>query len=287
MIELNFENFINEKLGIREDAVILSDFLYDYIKDFDRNKTIIIDGVDIPKVSFKISKIIIEFVNYDYVGAFDEKRTKLTKDGIEVYLMFRKNDSIQKSSISHELSHLIEHEIKLSKRINDFNSRVASSKISNLLNSKKFDNLCNLIYLSDDSEIRSITHEFYTLLRNLRDSYSDVDKNKFFEKVINYSNIKDRYDKMINYDIFDDLKNISDKVKINFFNDLINWEKKLYKIKKNKNNKLIIILRVIFYLIHKHDRDIDLHTIMYKTQKHINSKGVKLRNNIHRLYDLL
>lgn len=280
MIEFNFENFINEKMGIRDDVVILSDFLYDYLSDANKEKIIIINGENIPKVSFNISKIVINFVQPKYymIASLDEKRSKLTRQGMEIYLFFNKDEKLSKSTINHELSHLIDHEIKLSKRIEDFRDATAASKISNLLNNRNFNNLCNLIYSSDDSEINSITHEFHDLLTNGYSKLKDTkSKNEIF----------DIYDKMIYYNIFEDLKDIPDKTKIKFFSDLINWNKKMIKIKKNRNSQFMIYLKIAFYLAHGYEKNIDLHGIMYKTQTHINSKGIRLRNNIHRLYGLL
>jgi len=290
MIEMNFENYINEKLGIRDDVLILSDFLFNYLKDVDKNKMIVIRDEIIPKVSFKISKIFIKFVkNHIYIASFNEKRTKLTKKGIEIYLIFRANEDILKTTINHELSHLIDYEIKLSKRINDFRDKISASKISNYLNNKKFVNLCNLIYLSDDGEIKSIVHEFYEfLIENYKKfGKKEEDKNKLFNYLIENFNVKKLYDDMINYDIFEDLKNIPDKLKIKFFNDLINWNEKIMKIKKNKSSEWIIIVKIIYYIIHGYEKNIDLNSIMNKTQKHINTKGIVLRDNIHRLYGLL
>ena len=289
MIEMNFEDFINEKLGIRDDVIILSDFLFNYLKDLKKEGIVVINGEILPSVSFKISKLFIEFVeNHKYLASFDEKRTKVMKNGIEIYLIFNKNVEVSKSTINHELSHLIDHEIKLSKRINDFRDEISASKFSNLLNNKKFNNLCNLIYLSDDGEIKSITHEFYELLIESYEKYKiNIDKNLIFEYLVNNSTIKKFYDNMINYNIYDDLKDIPDKTKLKFFNDLINWNKKMIKIKKNRNNQLMIVMKILFYIIRGYEKNIDLHDIMYKTQKHINIKGIKLRDNIHRIYGLL
>lgn len=288
-MEMNFENYINEKLGIREDVIILSDFLFNYLKDIKKESSIIIDGDILPKISFKVSKIFIKFAkDHGYIASLDERRTKLTKNGIEVYLMFRENEDILKSTINHELSHLIDHEIKLSKRINDFRDEISASKISNYLNNKKFENLCNMIYLSDEGEINSMTHEFHDLLIDGYNHFKNSkNKNEIFNISIKGSTIKVLYDKMINYNIFEDMKDLSDKEKIKFFNDLINWNNKMIKIKKNRNNKLMIIMKILYYIIHGYEKNIDLHSIMYKTQKHINLRGVKLRNNIHRLYGLL
>lgn len=292
MIEMNFENFINEKLGIKEDVTILSDFLYDYLKDIKNENKIIIDGTILPSVSFKISKMIIEFKDYHKIASFDEKYSKLTKDGVEIYLLFNKNEKLVKSIIKHEISHVIDFEIKLSKRVEIFKDKINSFNTSNIISNLrfkiKFDNLCKLIYYSDDGEIKALTHEFHDILDKIYNKHKNInDKNFLFDIIIKNSDVKNIYEEMINYNIFEDLKDISDKIKLKFFNDIINIEKKLYKIKKNKNNKLLIIIKIILFILRGYEKNIDLQGFMYKTQKHINMRGIKLRNNIHRLYGLL
>mgnify|MGYP001331342563 CR=1 FL=1 len=286
MVELDFENFINEKIGIRDDVVILSEFLYNFLKDKDKEKIVIENNF--PPTTFKISKIIIQFINYQHLGTLDEKRTKLTNDGIEIYLIFNKTNDLSKSIIYHELSHLIEKEIKLSKRIDDFKNVIAASKISNFLNNKNFDNLCNMIYLSDDSEIKSITHEVYASFEGGFNILKENgwNKNDIFNFLIKDSNIKNVYDSMINYNIFEDLRDVSDKNKIKFFNDLINWDRKIIRVRKKEIPAFLFIRYQIYQIYHKNNK-ISLNDIMYKTQKHINMKGMRLRNNIHRLYGLL
>lgn len=284
MIYLDFENFINEKLGIRDDVIILSDFLFDILKDNGKKKIVIKNNI--PKVSFRISKITINFHSLDDVLAyFNEQYTKLTEDGIEISLTFNKDIILNKYLINHELSHLIDHEIKLSKRIKDLKDRVLSSKFSNIFNDRKFNNLCQMIYLSDDGEIKAYVHQAYEIFERsfnymLKLGY---DKNKIFETLLMETGIQKIYKDMINYNIYDDLKNVPNKLKIRFFNDLINIDKKIYNIKKSPNLSKI---KLFFYIFFSKKNDLDLNDIMFKTQKHINDKGIIFRNKIHRLYGL-
>ena len=285
MIYLNFEDFINEKLGIRDDVVILSDFLYDVLKN--KKKHFVINEKDIPKVSFKISKIVINFHSSNNVSAhFNERYSTLTKNGIEIWLSFNKDVELKKSTVTHELSHLIDHEIKLSKRIKQFKDKLLSSKLSNLFNEVKFNNLCQLIYLSDGSEMKAMIHQIYIILN---DSFNNMikmgyEKNKIFEALLIETGIKKTYQNMINYNIYDDLKNIPDKLKIKFFNDLINIDKKIYKIKKHPS---ISTIKLFFYHFFSKSNNVDLDTIMFQTQKHINDSGLVFRNKIHKLYGLM
>lgn len=202
-----------------------------------------------------------------------------------ISLSFNRNVELKKSTINHELSHLIDHEKKISLKIKKIRDNIISSKISNLFNKKEFDNLCNMLYLSDDGEIKAITHQMHNMidevmLEMLKDGY---DKNFIFEHVLVESGIKNLYEKMINYDINKDLENVSDKVKINFFNGFMNLNKKMVKIKRYP---LIHKLLIIFYYLFSKENNISLDIIMRKTQKFINNKGIEFRNRIHRLYGL-
>jgi hypothetical protein len=283
MIYLEFEDFINERLGINNDVLILSYFLYNILKYKNKKNFEIIK--DIPKVSFIISKIIINFNSGNIEAFFNERYSKLTTDGVIISLSFNKNVDVKKSIINHELSHLIDYEKKISLKITKFKDNISASKISNIFNQKQFDNLCNLLYLSDDGEIRSFTHQIYEMINDIMIDMikNEYDKNFIFKQVLIESGVKDLYTKMINYDIYDDLKNISDKSKLNFFDKFINLNKKMYTIKKNPHiHKLLIF----FYYFFTKENDLNLDYIMKKTQSYINDKGIKLRNNIHRLYDL-
>jgi len=216
---------------------------------------------------------------------FNERYSKLTDNGMIISLSFNRNVELKKSTINHELSHLIDHEKKISLKIKKIRDNIISSKISNLFNKKEFDNLCNMLYLSDDGEIKAITHQMHNMidevmLEMLKDGY---DKNFIFEHVLVESGIKNLYEKMINYDINKDLENVSDKVKINFFNGFMNLNKKMVKIKRYP---LIHKLLIIFYYLFSKENNISLDIIMRKTQKFINNKGIEFRNRIHRLYGL-
>ena len=127
MIYLDFNDFINEKLGINNDVIVLSDFLYNILKNKNKKKIEITNGI--PTVSFKINKIIINYFNNssDIATFLDKKYSKLTKDGIIISLSFNKNIEIEKRDIYHELSHLIDHEKKLSLRIKNFRDTIEES----------------------------------------------------------------------------------------------------------------------------------------------------------------
>jgi len=286
MIYLNFEDFINEKLGIHDDVIILSDFLYNILKKNKKEKIVIKDNI--PEVSFKISKIIINFHSSNDVNAyFNERFTTLKDNGFEIYLSFNKNIELKKRAISHELSHLIDHEIKLSKRIKEFKDVLLSSKFANIFNNKKFNNLCYLIYLSDEGEIKAHVHQFYEIFQ---ESFDDIkfddknyDKNKIFEFLLDETGVKKLYTKMINYNIFEDLKSIPDKLKLKFFNDFLNINKNIYNIKKTPS---LSTIKMIFHLLFGKKNDLNLEDFMFKTQKHINERGIILRDKIHKLYGL-
>jgi hypothetical protein len=287
MIQLKFEHYINERLGIREDVIILSDFLYEYLKN-NKREDIIIEKKDIPKLGFDINKIYIKFKKLKYIATFDTRRTTLTKNGLNIYLIFNVDVDITVDTIYHEVAHLVEYDIKISKRIYNFIDKKFSYEVSNIINNNKFNNLITFIYFSDESEIVSFTHQLYSELMELSKTLNNFyDKKELFEYVIDKSEFKEIYNNMINYNIFDDLKDISEKDKVRFFNDVINLDKKMIKFKYRKINRLYVVYNIISYILNRNQQDIDLETIMYKTQKHINKQGVKLKNKISKLYDFL
>ncbi len=149
----------------------------------------------------------------------------------------------------------------------------------------KFDNLCNLLYLSDDGEIKSHVHEFYEILdENLKEMLKyGYSKNDIFKKIIDDTEINTLYNSMIDYDIFKDLQEIPEKTKIKFFEKFINFNKNMYKIKKYPKISKIFIL---FYYLFADINDLNIDNIMKKTQKHINDRGILFRNKIHRLYSI-
>ena len=111
-----------------------------------------------------------------------------------------------------------------------------------------------------------------------------MDKKEIFKSFIDGLSYKyeDNPYMLINYDIYDDLKDVSDKDKIKFFSYITNIE----KIKKDYNNKFTQLYYILKYIFSNQDSTTNLNSIMYKTQKHINKQGKKLLHKITRLYDL-
>jgi len=277
---LNYNSFIYEKLGINDDVIILSDFLFDYLKNikFEQNKSITID--DIPNVSFKIKEIIIKFINYNNnIASFDISKSKYSKDGYKLYINLSNNYT--KNELYHELSNVIQHDKLTTKKIEyslgNYNS------VNNSIFKDKFNNLINMLYYSDDSEISSFVHQVYSEMEIYFKKYNK--NNSIFEYFLSNNNHYNISKYMINYDIFEDLKNIDEKEQILFFKYLYNLNN--IKIKNNKFiNKIYIAYKTLCIIFGKND-DSNLDDIKLKTQKFINNQGEKLNNKLIKLYGLI
>jgi len=275
---IKYNNFLTEKLGVNSDVIVLSHFIMNEIK----NNNFIITK-NIPETTFKIHKIIIKPIKSDHVRAgFNVSYSKLTKDGYIIYIMINKGIITEynelKNALYHELTHVIKFQNLTNKKL-----KLTTSYISNYPD-KRFKKLIHLLYYSDDSEINAKVAEIYSEIENEID-YFNGDKNYFFTKYIEQIYSDDINPKtLINYDIFNDLSDISDKDKIKFFNHLVN----IKKIKNSNDNNFIKIIKMIKYILfNKDDNSQSLNQIMKNIQFHINKQGTKLDEKIKKLYDLI
>lgn len=272
---INYKNFIFEKLGVNDDVIKLVNFILPLISD---KKNINITE-NIPKTTFKISKINIKFISKkDISGAFVESKSKLTKDGFIIFLLLNKNEDI-KSSLYHELTHVIKYQNLTNKNI-----KMISKNYS--YPDRRFDKLLYYLYYADDSEINARVAQIYSEIEDhIKDMQHLVNKKDIFKTYIDgliYDEDNNPH-MLIEYNIFDDLKNISEKDKIKFFRYITEYD----KIKKTSNSKLKILYNIILQILfNKQNSSIDLNSIMKKTQDYINTQGEKLFKKLTKLYDL-
>ncbi|MCK9417474.1 hypothetical protein M0Q97_12610 [Candidatus Dojkabacteria bacterium] len=263
---INYNNFLTEKLGINDDVIKLVDFLIPLINNNEISIT-----KNIPITTFKIYKIVIKYTSNELItGGFFESRSKLTKDGYILYLILNKEKDI-KSSLYHELTHVIKFQNLTNKNIKMLNNDFGYPD-------KRFDELLFLLYCVDDSEINAKVAEIYS---NIEDEIKtiNIDKKEIFKDYINSLIFKENNPYLlINYNIHEDLINVSDKDKIKFFQ----YISSIKNIRKNGNK----LFNIIKYLFGKKDYNLNLDSIMIKTQKHINNQGKKLLSKIEKLYDL-
>jgi len=275
---IDFEEYLCERLGVNEDVHILSEFLYNKLKDENKNKVVI--EKDFPEnISFKIKKIIIEFKSdVDYNASFNKSRSKLTEDGYILYLIFNREGNLM-DNLYHEFTHVIKFDKLTIKKIKGFNSNVDAS---DYFDKKKFKRLIGCIYMSDESEINAAVAEFYSKISKFFKSSNNTNKSVLFKSYI--KNL-DRYsDELINYNIFEDLENISDKDKLYFFRKFT----KIRNIYKESDNKLLIAYKLIkMFILDKPDNRITLYYAMCSLQRFINKQGEKLKLKTHKLYDLI
>jgi len=263
----NYNNFITEKLGVNDDVIILSDYILNKINNKED-----ITLTNIPdNLSFKINEIIIKFIDSSkYGGWFNSSRSKLTKNGFNLYLSLNKNDNDLKKILYHELTHVI-------KFMNLTTKKLKMTSPINYYFDKRFNNLLQMLYYSDESEINA----------KIADIFSEIEDsiNPKYSKKLQFSLIMKEMTlpkTLINYDIFDDLKDISKKDKIKFFQYIT----KIKNIKKDYNNKFLQLTQLIKYEIFNSE-DINLNKVMSSTQYFINNQGKKLERKMHELYDLI
>jgi hypothetical protein len=267
MMILNYDDFLTEKLGISNDVIFLVDFILDKIKD---KKSLIIDNIP-DETTFKINKIIIKFTeNNNYLGSFDYNRSKLTKNGFDIYLNLNKETDL-KSSLYHELTHVVKFQ-------NLSNKKLKMISPNNFYHDPRFENLLYLLYCSDESEINAKVAEIYSKIEDEM-TYSNT---LYKKNVFNYYCNLFKPNNLITYDIYDDLKNISNKDKIKFFKHILN----IKFIRKNSKNRISFIFNLIKYIFNNKEK-INLDSVMLKTQKYINNQGKKLSKKIDKLFDLL
>jgi len=265
---LKYNDFLTEKLGISSDVLYLIRFLLPKLN----GKDTIIDNIP-DDLSFKINKMFIKFTNKN--SGFDISRSKLTENGFNLYIILNNKYDI-KSTLYHELTHVIKYQSLVKKNIKLLSKNY---KYEN----KNFDNLLYLLYCSDESEINAKVAEIYSKIEDEINGMSNfISKKEIFSSYIKHNlNDSDNPKILINYDIFEDLKNVSNYDKIKFFKYISD----INKIKKNYNNKFIqFIMCVINDKTNLDEMDLDI--IMIRTQHYINSQGEKLLKKITKLYDL-
>lgn len=269
---LNYKNFIYEKLGINSDVITLVKFLENKIN----KKDIVIDTIDL-KLSFKINKISIKFISHDKIaGGFNMSRSKLTKNGYNIYLLINSKTNI-KNTLYHELIHVIKYQNLTHKNLKMF------SPVS-YYHDQRFEKLLFMLYYSDESEINAKVSEIYSEIETEITENQSINKKDIFTNFIN--NLSFRYEDnpqmMIEYNIHEDLNGISSKDILNFFNYII----EVTNIKKNQNKFVRIIKTIKLILFNKNDSNISQEQIMKRTQSHINNQGKKMKKKIDKLYSL-
>ena len=177
---VNFDDFIlNERLGIGKDLITISDFIYSLIIN-NPNNDFIINGDDIKTDKIIINKIYINKNKTNNIAEFNVQKSKMTDRGLIIYINFNSESEIKSDVIFHEIQHALDIYYKgkdiTSKQLFD----IKCAKLAlNRMSDEKFKLFVQALYLSDISEINSMTAESYkilsTILRQKQDEKSIKD----------------------------------------------------------------------------------------------------------------
>lgn len=153
MISKFKEYIILEKVGIPEDANTLTNFILDNLQKLPN-----IFIKDLPLVSFRLRKIIIDFNTEPNTDAtFDLEKSKMS--GV-LHFHFRK-DAITKQLIQHECDHAINFmKGELNNTLNHL-KKLTNLYKSNRNNISIFEDFILLFYYSSNDEISAIVNNFY------------------------------------------------------------------------------------------------------------------------------
>lgn len=282
----NFEYFIiSERLGINQDVEMLTDYLYKIIK----NKSLILKGDDIPiKISKPINKIVVDIIYSKKVeGRFNIKNSKLTEKGWDLYLEFKPNPEIE--LIFHEVQHAFKFIMMGKEKSLEELNRIKASKKTLLdipigKRSEKLNNIIDLIYYLDNTEIDSLVAETYANIKELSSKYK-IDKPTFINLI--RSSYPMRICEFVDeLDIHNYLSDISPNTKNLFFSLLKNHQKNLESPKKTLIEKLKIAIRNLLKGVPKlKENEID--SQVSKWEKHFKKQSDKLKMKIWRTWDLI
>ena len=310
----NFDDFILETLGINLDVKTLSDYIYNKISSSIDSKIITIFDNEVKTEKIVIDKIIIKIFNnklkmsddekYNTVSVFRIDKSELTEKGLYAVIECYGIPTIY--TIYHELNHALQfyyvgkqNSERRANRLKSFNI------ISDKLEFKKMQDFVIMYYISEDSEINSFISEDYKRLKdkllqskNINDNIFKKDfKNTFYDEIfkqyIKNTESYIHYQQLKDYDIYEELKNVSKSDMISFFNaveDESIFLKKFYK--NNFWNKIRLIINNINNFDNKRIEFVDniddrYNSLMKKYDNRFKTKSNLIFNKLTKLYDIL
>jgi hypothetical protein len=284
------DKLINEAYHLNFDAVKLSNFLYEKIKDTkDRNSTIKVDDLKIP-----IEKFVIEILETsNFRGMVNTEKSYKSGEKWIVYLILRSDFDV--SVISHEMDHVLK---LIKKGKSDILKKMAYISASSFfLNDEEcITNFFRMIYLSSEEEVTAVVNETYSLVKRTLEEESfnsEEEKRKRFYELIEESRGYEIAETLINFTSRNNFKGMTQNSINKFFylynesrSDLEKMIKKepifirkvrlfLYNIKKIWNNELHSYPDRIYGSSRKGEE---------YYEKWINSQGLSLKKRLFSLY---
>ena len=264
MIKKFNEYFLLEKLGISDEVSKLTNFILNNLE----NKNIIILKNNLPNLSFKLRKIIIDHnITKGIYGSFDVEKSN--KNGV-LYFHFDKNN-ITKALIEHECLHAF-HFMKMELET----TKEYLNKLTNLNKSNKNDNetlkdFILLYYYSSDFEISARIHEFYRKIQNY------ANKDNFYEIL---QNSEEYYisNRLKNINLNKLFENVNDSLLNEFFSTFENYEHKKSSFDFIKD--FFIKKKII-------NRNINIKNKIDNYEKYFNKQGNFMFKKLTKIYGLL
>lgn len=294
----NFENYLLvEKLSINEDAVILSEYIFNIIQNKELKETYIINSNDIILNKIVLDKIILNIKKSNDVitGDFNIQKSKITNRGLFGIINVYGKPNIY--TIYHELSHALKFYYKGKtqslKQLSSLKSFDIKSKNEIL---KEF---LYLFYISEKDELDSYILESFKKLKDILSTVKNINPNKFnlenlfkifYKDTISYNH----YELLKNYNIKEKFKNIKKEDIVSFF-DYIEDRNGFYKKYYKKN--LINIIRFVLFNIKNYNKlnkielidnlDDRYNSIINKYDDRFKKTGNVIHKKLIKLYGLL
>jgi len=241
----NFDLFlIEEKVGINNDVVSLSEYIFNILQS-NKNKYII-KSDDIKTEKIIIDKIIVNILDdkTGISGELDIKKSKITNKGLySVINIFGKpNINIIYHELNHNLQFFYKGKTETLKQI----SNLKSFNISGI--NVILEKFIYLFYISESTEIDSYITESYIVLKNILKNVKNINPEKFKFELVYKEFIRDtisyqHYEMLKNYNMEKEFKKLK-KVEVLAFFDLMKDQNIFFKKYYKKN--LINIIRLIF-----------------------------------------
>lgn len=302
----NYRRIIKEAIGVHEDVKTLSEFIYKNLKG-DR-KTEIFTADELPTLKdLKINKIIINNKGISSIegeeAQFNSGKSKNTENGLIIYLNFF--GSIEKNSVYHELTHALQFQKigkgGLNKKLKATKQSRHSSDLSPTSSKEEkdiIDTFTYYVYQSQEHEIAAKVTETYAIineeLKGFDLNHPEIRKkyiNRVLPLIIESSYGWKAADRMINYDIFKEFKEVNPNTTMRFFSLMKDMEKYV-KMEEKRWPRVKEIFKTIFRIVSLHKYPNKLKIIsedeVVKMMKYynnfINKQGLKLKKKLSKLY---
>ena len=243
---------IEEKVGINNDVVSLSEYIFSILQS-NKNKYIITSD-DVKTEKIIIDNIIINILNNKtgISGELNIKKSKITNKGLYTVINIYGTPNI--NTIYHELNHALQFFYKGKTETLKQVANLKSFNISGI--DVILEKFIYLYYISESTEINSYIAESYIELKDILKNVKNINPKKFNFELVYKEFIRDtisyqHYEILKNYNIEKEFKKLK-KVEVLAFFDLMKDQNIFFKKYYKKN--LINLIKFIFKNFNYNDR---------------------------------